>query len=266
MSRSANGDVVLRAVPASSLAARQSAAAKRATAGAGKPAAAPTAATWAYSGEAGPLAWGKLKPEFAPCASGRRQSPIDLREAISVDLEPVAFHYQASAFSVIDNGHTVEVRLPAGNSIEVLGRRFELKQFHFHRPAEERIDGHGFDMSIHLVHADAQGKLAVVALLVTQGQAQEVIQTVWNNLPLEKGEEWPARAQLNPAALLPATLGYYTYMGSLTTPPCSEGVLWMVLKTPLELSAEQIDIFSRLYPMNARPVQNSSGRLVKQSR
>jgi carbonic anhydrase len=103
-------------------------------------------------------------------------------------------------------------------------------------------------------------------LLVRQGPAHAAIQTVWNNLPLEKGEEWPARVQIDPAALLPEGKGYFTYMGSLTTPPCSEGVLWLVLKSPVDASGEQVDIFSRLYPMNARPPQSPSGRLIKQSR
>ena len=139
--------------------------------------------------------------------------------------------------------------------MEIMGRRYELQQFHFHRPSEERIDGKPFDMVVHLVHKDAEGRLAVVAVLLERGSAQPVVQTVWNNLPLEKGDEVPVRAPLDPSGLLPAERGYYTYMGSLTTPPCSEGVLWMVMKTPQPVSPEQLGIFARLYPMNARPVQ-----------
>jgi carbonic anhydrase len=220
---------------------------------------------WDYTGNGGPEAWARLKPEFAKCASGSRQSPIDIRDGIKVELEPVQFDYRPSAFRVIDNGHTVQVNVTPGNTIEVMGRRFELQQFHFHRPSEERIEGKPFDMVAHLVHKDGEGRLAVVAVLLERGSAQPVVQTIWNNLPLEKGDEVSARGTLNAADLLPAMRGYYTYMGSLTTPPCSEGVLWMVMKNPVPISADQLAIFARLYPMNARPVQAASGRLIKES-
>ena len=235
-----------------------------------KPAAAPKtehahAAHWGYEGEGGPASWGAMKPEFAKCASGTRQSPIDIREGIKVQLDLVPFDYKPSAFRVIDNGHTVQVNVAPGNSIEVMGRRYELAQFHFHRPSEERIDGRQFDMVVHLVHKDPEGRLAVVAVLLERGSAQPVVQKVWNNLPLEKGEEVPARDTLDLAALLPSERSYFTYMGSLTTPPCSEGVLWMVMKQPVTISPEQIGIFARLYPMNARPIQSAAGRLIKES-
>jgi carbonic anhydrase len=220
---------------------------------------------WSYEGGAGPAAWAKLNPEFARCATGARQSPIDIRDGIKVQLDPVEFDYKPTPFRVIDNGHTVQVNVDPGNTISVLGRRYELVQFHFHRPSEERVNGKRFDMVVHLVHKDESGRLAVVAVLLEQGGAQPVVQTVWNNLPLEKGEEQAARTPIDLNRLLPEQRGYYTYMGSLTTPPCSEGVLWMVMKQPVGIAAEQIDIFSRLYPMNARPVQPTSGRMIKES-
>ncbi len=226
---------------------------------------APGAARWDYSGSAGPEAWSQLKPEFGKCATGARQSPIDIREGIRVDLDPVAFDYKASAFRVVDNGHTVQVDVAPGNSIEVLGRRYELIQFHFHRPSEERVNGKQYDMVVHLVHRDLDGRVAIVAVLLDRGSALQAVQTVWNNLPLEKGEEVAARTTLDPNELLPSSRNYYTYMGSLTTPPCSEGVLWIVMKTPMPISAEQIGIFARLYPMNARPLQAAAGRLIKES-
>jgi carbonic anhydrase len=220
---------------------------------------------WGYEGSAGPAAWGRLHPEFAQCANGKRQSPIDIRDGIKVHLDPVQFSYKPSSFRVLDTGHTVQVNVSAGNVIEVMGRRYELHQFHFHRPSEERIDGKPFDMVIHFVHKDPEGRLAVVAVLLESGSAQPLIQTVWNNLPLEKGDEVVAKSQIDLASLLPAERGYHIYMGSLTTPPCTEGVLWMVMKTPVTLSPAQIDIFARLYPMNARPVQPLAGRLIKES-
>lgn len=223
------------------------------------------AAHWAYGGETGPAAWGGLKPEFQLCSTGKRQSPIDIRGGIAVDLEPIQFDYRGTGFNVVDNGHTVQVNMGAGNSLQVGGRRYELVQFHFHRPAEERINGRQYDMSLHLVHKDPEGRLAVVGLLLERGAPQPVVQSVWNNLPLEQGLEQASAHVLDLNHLLPADRGYYTYMGSLTTPPCSEGVLWMVMRQPVTVSQSQIDIFARLYPMNARPVQNAAGRLIKQS-
>ena len=223
------------------------------------------AAHWDYKGTAGPAAWGGLKPEFSLCNTGQRQSPIDIRGGLAVDLDPVRFDYQASRFGVIDNGHTVQVNLAAGNAIEVGGKRFELLQFHFHRPSEERIDGRQFEMSLHLVHKDDQGRLAVVALLFDKGQSHPVLQKVWNNLPLERNEEAAARVPLEMNELLPADRRYFTFMGSLTTPPCSEGVQWIVMRQPVTLTAEQIEIFAHIYPMNARPVQSASGRRIMQS-
>ena len=223
------------------------------------------AAHWGYEGAGGPDSWGQLKPEFATCANGSRQSPIDIRSGVKVDLEAIQFDYRPTGFSVIDTGHTIQVNLASGNSIEVQGRRFELLQFHFHRPSEERVNGRQFDMVAHLVHKDPQGKLAVVAVLLDRGSAQALVQTVWNNLPLERGTEQQVRTELDMNHLLPADRRYFTYMGSLTTPPCSEGVLWLVLQQPMPVATEQVNVFSRLYPMNARPIQQASGRLIKQS-
>jgi carbonic anhydrase len=220
---------------------------------------------WDYSGTAGPDAWARMQPEYGKCASGTRQSPIDIRGGIAVDLEPIHFDYRPSSFSVIDNGHTVQVNVEPGNSITITGRRYELVQFHFHRPSEERVNGRQYDMVAHLVHKDPEGRLAVVAVLLDRGSAQAIVQAVWNNLPLEKGEEVHAGTRIDLSQLLPEDKRYYTYMGSLTTPPCSEGVLWMVMKQPVPISVEQVSIFARLYPMNARPIQQADGRLIKES-
>ncbi len=221
---------------------------------------------WGYEGEAGPVAWGKLSAANAKCDSGSRQSPIDIRDGIRVDLDPVQFDYKPLSFSVLDNGHTIQVSPSAGNFINVSGKLFELVQFHFHRPSEERINGKLFEMVVHLVHKDREGKLAVVAILLDFGEAHPVIQQVWNNLPLEKNEVVKAINSLDLMQLIPKRGDYYTYMGSLTTPPCSEGVLWLVMKEVVHISPEQSAIFARLYPMNARPIQNSAGRVIKESR
>ncbi|WP_374494127.1 carbonic anhydrase [Zoogloea sp.] len=222
---------------------------------------------WSYDGEGAPANWGTLKPEWQLCNVGERQSPIDIRDGIKVDLEPIRFDYRPSNFRIVDNGHTIQVNLGPGNTIAVMGRMYDLVQFHFHRPSEERINGRGFDMVVHLVHKDLDGRLAVVAVLLERGQAHPVMQTLWNNLPLEKNVDYsPEGVAIDLNQILPENRSYYTYMGSLTTPPCSEGVMWMVMKQPAQVSAEQIAIFSRLYPMNARPVQSIRGRLIKESR
>lgn len=273
VSRASSGDSPAAAVEAPrrprsvvrAPAAAEKGAAVAAAGAAGHAAAAAGLPHWAYGGETGPQAWGGLRPEFARCGNGNRQSPIDIRDGIGVELEPVQFDYRATPFSVIDNGHTVQVDVRGGNAIQVGGRRYELVQFHFHRPSEERINGRQFEMSAHLVHRDPDGRLAVVALLLDRGGPAPVVQQVWNNLPLEKHEAVPGSGTIDLAKLLPSDARYYTYMGSLTTPPCTEGVLWIVMKQPVQVSAEQIDIFARLYPMNARPVQAAGGRLIKQS-
>ncbi len=238
-----------------------------------KPAARPPrpaqgAAHWGYTGDIGPDRWGELSPDNKLCAVGTRQSPIDLRDGLAVDLEKIGFDYRPSSFSVLDNGHTIQVNVAPGNGLTVMGKHYELAQLHFHRPSEERINGQLFEMVAHLVHKDAQGHLAIVAVPLSRGpddRPQPVIQTIWANLPLEKGDVVAAQVPLDLGQLLPADPGYYTYMGSLTEPPCTEGVLWMVMRQPVPLTAQQIDVFARLYPMNARPLQAGSGRIIKQS-
>lgn len=221
---------------------------------------------WGYSGPLGPEAWASLHSTFSLCGKGQRQSPVDIRDGLPVDLEPVEFNYRPGFFSVVDNGHTVQVQVGAGNAIEVGARRYELTGFHFHMPGEERVDGRSFAMSIHLVHRDAQGRLAVVALVAEEGTEHPAVQAVWNHLPLERGEFVAASVEFDPTGLLPRRRGYYTYMGSLTTPPCTEGVLWIVMQQPILVSPQQLAIFARLHPMNARPVQPLNGRVIKQSR
>lgn len=220
---------------------------------------------WSYEGEGGPTRWGKIDPANSKCDTGERQSPIDIRDGIRVDLEPVMFDYKPVRFNVVDNSHTIQVNLGAGNSITLLGRRYDLMQFHFHKPSEEHVNGVGYDMVVHLVHKDMDGKLVELAVLVQQGKANSLVQTIWNYMPLEKNDTVQPPGTIDLNQILPVNRQYYTYMGSLTTPPCTENVLWIVFKEPIELSQDQISIFSRMYSMNARPIQNSPGRLIKES-
>jgi carbonic anhydrase len=221
--------------------------------------------TWSYEGETGPANWGKINPAWAKCGSGNRQSPIDIRDGMKVELEQIAFDYHPSTFNVTDNGHTVQVMVGGGNFLTVQNRMYELIQFHFHRPSEERINGRGYEMVVHLVHKDGEGRIAMLALLLERGKPQPVIQTVWNNLPLEKLETLAPAVVLDPMELLPARRDYFTFMGSMTTPPCQEGVLWLVMKEPVQASPAQLALFSRLYPLNSRPIQPGSGRIIKES-
>ena len=222
---------------------------------------------WSYEGHGGPAEWGRLKKDYAACAAGSRQSPIDIRDGVGLDLPPIRFDYKPVPLRIVDNGHTVQVNVAPGSSISLMGRDYALVQFHFHKPSEERVNGRQYDMVAHLVHKDEIGRLAVVAVLLETGKDHPLIQTLWTYLPLEKNvEAAPPGVSIDLRELLPKSLGYFTYMGSLTTPPCSEGVLWLVLKAPVEVSQEQIAIFARLYRMNARPMQQANGRLIKESR
>lgn len=223
-------------------------------------------AHWAYEGDGAPANWGKLSSDYAICASGRRQSPIDIRDGIKLGLETIRFEYKPTRFRIVDNGHTLQVSVGEGLTMQVMGKRYELIQFHFHRPSEERVNGKLYDMVVHLVHKSDEGQLAVIGVLLEKGDEHPLIQTLWNNMPLERDMEMSPAEPIDLMQLLPENRAYWTYMGSLTTPPCTEGVLWMVMKQPLPVSADQVAIFSRLYRNNARPVQPSNGRLIKESR
>lgn len=220
---------------------------------------------WAYEGELGPANWSKINVDWARCGSGNRQSPIDIRDGIKVNLEQIGFDYHPSSFSEINNGHTIDVTVGGGNFITVGNETYELQSFHFHRPSEEKVNGRGTEMVMHMVHKSAEGKIAIISVLLERGQPHKLMQTIWDNLPLEKNQAVAPAIVIDPNDALPEQREYYTYMGSLTEPPCTEGVLWMVFKQPKQASPAQMALFSRLYPLNARPVQSSAGRMVKES-
>ena len=220
---------------------------------------------WDYEGEFGPENWGKINPAWSQCGAGKRQSPIDIRDGMKLNLDEIDFNYRYSDYTEVDNGKTVQVNVGRGNFMTIGNQSYELVQFHFHRPSEEKINGKGTEMVIHLEHRGPGGKLAIVAVLLERGKANDAIQTVWNNIPLEKNQQVASSEPLDPLELLPERREYYTYMGSQTTPPCTENVLWLVMKQPMTASPAQMALFSRLYPLNARPVQESEGRMVKES-
>jgi len=222
---------------------------------------------WSYGPHGGPTEWGQLDPAYATCKLGKFQSPIDIRGANPADLPAIRFDYKASPLKVIDNGHTIQVNYAPGSSIEVGGTRYELLQFHFHKPSEEKVEGKAYAMVAHLVHKSADGKLAVVAVLLDQGGTSPTIDAIWKNLPKEKEKEATvAGVTIDVAKLLPANRGYYAFEGSLTTPPCSEDVRWLVLKTPVKIASAQVAAFGKLYPMNARPTQPLNGRALQASK
>ena len=221
---------------------------------------------WSYGKHGGPAEWGEVDPAFASCQLGKLQSPIDIRDAKVADLPAIKFDYQPAPLRVIDNGHTIQVNYPPGSSIDVGGTRYELVQFHFHRPSEEKVDGKAHAMVAHLVHKGADGKLAVVAVLLDKGVDNPTIDTIWSHLPKQKEKEVAAPVTIDAARLLPSDKGYYTFEGSLTTPPCSEGVRWFVLKKPMTLTTGELTAFGKIYPMNARPDQPLNGRTVETTR
>ena len=224
-------------------------------------------AHWAYNGNDGPQKWATLDPAYAECKVGHRQSPIDIHNTKKANLPPIQFDYKSSPLTVIDNGHTVMVNYAPGSFITVGDQRFELTQFHFHHPSEEHIDGKGFDMVIHLVHTDESGKLAVVAVLLKPGKVNAALQAVWDHVPKEKDKVTTVEGvSINAADLLPVDHGYYTFIGSLTTPPCTEPVTWFVLKTPEEISSGEVETFAKLYPHDTRPTQKLDGRIILESK
>lgn len=226
-----------------------------------------TGHTWDYSTMRGPSHWGDLEPEFASCKKGHRQSPIDIREARKADLSPIQFDYRPSPLNIVDNGHTIMINYRPGSSITVGDKRYELKQFHFHRPSEERINGKGYDMSLHLVHADEKGNVAVVAVLLEKGADNALVNTLWKDMPNTKEKtEVDKDVQIDADGLLPADHHYYSFTGSLTTPPCSEDVQWFVLKHPVSVSVAEIEQFSKLYRNDARPTRPLYGRVVLESK
>ncbi len=222
---------------------------------------------WSYEGQEDPKHWGSLDPAFATCKVGHNQSPIDIRHAKPADLPELKFDYKAVPLSIINNGHTIMINYAPGSTLTVGNKTYTLKQFHFHHPSEEHIHGKGFDMVGHLVHADADGHLAVVAILFKAGVPNPLLEALWKNIPSEKDKTVEISAvSINVEDLMPSQHGYYTYSGSLTTPPCTEGVAWYILKSASSLSDEQLATITKLYPHDNRPTQKLNHREVLESK
>lgn len=223
-------------------------------------------ARWGYSTADGPSRWSRLDPSYKACQAGHEQSPIDLHGArLNKTLQPIEFHYLVGTISERNDGHTVLMNVAPGSYIVADGTRYDLVQFHFHHPGEEAVKGRLSDMSVHLVHKSADGKLAIVAVRLTEGNPNAVLAALWPHLPQTAGTSETVSERVNPAGLLPLNRGYWTYTGSLTTPPCTEGVRWFVFEEQKQLNREQLRTFGALFKFNARPLQDTHGRRIEAS-
>lgn len=216
---------------------------------------------WSYGGKTGASNWAKLTPEFSACA-GKNQSPVNLSGFVSASLKPIKFAYKPGGNTILNNGHTVQVNYAKGSSIKVDGITFNLVQFHFHAPSENHINGKSYPLEAHFVHADKKGNLAVVAVMFKQGKVNKELAKAWKKIP-HAGEKHALGKSVSASNLLPRSKGYYRFNGSLTTPPCSEGVRWLVMKKPVTASKAQIAAFKKvLHEPNNRPIQALNARKV----
>lgn len=221
-------------------------------------------AHWGYVGEAGPTHWGELNPAWRMCGEGRNQSPIDIQGALDANLPPVEWHYSEKVNDeILNNGHTIQISYKPDNWILANGHDYQLRQFHFHAPSENHIDGREFPLEAHLVHTDAAGNIAVVAVMFEEGAANQLLADAWQIMPEKAGTHTPLPGRPSASGLLPKDRDYYRFNGSLTTPPCSEGVLWIVMKKPVTASRDQIARFASVmgHPNN-RPLQPLYSRAV----
>lgn len=225
----------------------------------------PAHAHWSYAGKEGPSHWAKLEPRFATCGTGHNQSPVDLTHAVDIALPAIAFDYRAGGYRVVNNGHAIQVDFRPGSHIRVDNASFELKQLHFHVPGEHTVGGHRFPMEAHLVHADAQGHVAVVAVLFKAGHQNPWLDSVRPRVPSKPGSRVDLAPTVDATTLLPGGRDYYRYSGSLTTPPCTEQVRWLVLKQPVTASTAEIaHVRGAVGQDNSRPVQALGTRTIQQ--
>jgi len=222
-------------------------------------------AHWGYSGNSGPNNWSELSEEFKACSTGTRQSPIDVEVngAIKANLNSLNFSYNPVQPEVVNNGHTIQVNYAPGSHVTLSGKQYQLLQFHFHTPSENKLNGKSFPMEMHLVHKSDDGKLAVVAVFIETGDENKILKAAWDKMPEHAGNsEKLSNVTLSAASLLPSDKTYAQFNGSLTTPPCSEGVNWVVLQTPIQMSKQQLAKFQSVVGNNARPVQPLNNRFI----
>ncbi len=223
---------------------------------------------WSYSGETGPEHWGSEDPAFTICGTGKRQSPINIERAVVKDLPELKFDYKETALKVTDTGHSFQVNAQSGSGGFTIGdEHYDFVQVHFHEPSEERVHGKQYPMVAHIVHKNAKGELAVVAVLISTGKTNEFLAPIFDNFPAKGSAETDiAGKTVDMGKFLPEHRGYYTFDGSLTTPPCSENVRWFLLKTPVRASEAQLTEFRARYQHNNRPTQPLNGRVIEETK
>jgi len=221
-------------------------------------------AHWSYEGATGPDHWGSLGEANLACSAGSQQSPVDIAATIPADLPAVSVDWKKGGGKIVNNGHTIQVNMPAGSTLTRGDKVYELVQFHFHAPSEHKLGGKSFPMEVHFVHKAPGGTgYGVLGVFFSAGAANPAFAALAAAFPAEEGGE--AEIDADPAGLLPSTLGYYAYEGSLTTPPCSEVVDWMVAKEPVEVAEADIARFTARYAMNARPLVPANRRFILSS-
>ena len=227
---------------------------------------------WSYENADGPSAWGKLSAKWKACADGRRQSPIDIAKtsggrlpALRAQFRPAELkiiHHDHMA-DIVNTGHTIQVNYTEGDKLQLGAEEFELLQYHFHSPSEHTVGGKQYPMEMHMVHRSAGNKLAVVGVFIDEGQPNPSFDSVWANLPTVRGlEHHLEHVKVDVNQLLPKKTSTYRYSGSLTTPPCSEDVQWVIMTTPIQMSAPQIEKLRSILKGNNRPPQPLYGRTV----
>lgn len=220
-------------------------------------------AHWSYAGHDGPDHWGAISSDYISCSQGLNQSPIDLTGMVEGELPELSIKYASLGDSVVNNGHTIKVNYQPGSKIEIGDKTFELKQFHFHAPSENRIMGRSFPMEAHFVHSDKEGNLAVIAIMYSVGEQHQELEKAWAFMPEEAGKKNQLSVPVDAARLMSTNRDYYRFNGSLTTPPCTEGVEWYVMKSIQSVSKQQLDKFVEIMAHdNNRPIQPLNARIV----
>lgn len=223
------------------------------------------ASHWSYEGHASPEHWGELSNEFKECQTGKNQSPIDITHSLEAHIAPLDVHYSQSPVALLNNGHTIQASFDqkANNIVDFDNIKVDLQQFHFHAPSENTINGKHAAMEMHLVHKESNGDVVVVAVMFDIGAENPALTELWKKMPQQAEKTAPLTAKIDMNTLLPTDKTYWRFSGSLTTPPCSEGVTWLVMKHPLTMSETQLQQFKAvMHHDNNRPVQPLHGRVV----
>ncbi|VAX01906.1 Carbonic anhydrase, alpha class [hydrothermal vent metagenome] len=218
---------------------------------------------WGYGNSNGPTHWSEINPDFSLCKNGKNQSPINISGFIKAPHESLKPHYKSKVDEIVNNGHTIQINMHAGSNIKIDNTHFNLNQFHFHSPSENTINGKSFPLEGHFVHTDKNNNLVVLAVMFENGDKNTALETLWKHMPINSGEHKNLTNNITVSNLMPKNMDYYRFNGSLTTPPCSEGVRWYVFKNPIKVSKQQVDQFHEtIHHANNRPVQSINARLI----